>query len=91
LLCERYAIPIPTVNRKIYGIRIDTWWPQFRVAVELDGTDGHASPERIRLDRDNELTLRKHDVPYARYSEYQVTRRPIEVRDDVLRLIARRD
>ncbi len=66
-LCERHGIPIPELNVRIEGHRVDAVWRRQKVIVELDGRDGHASWARIRADHARDATLRGGGWAVLRY------------------------
>lgn len=84
LLCERYGIPIPLMNRTLYGVEPDAWWPNFDLVVELDGDANHRKPAQRTKDRRKEVTLRKHGLTVLRYDYDLTIRKPDEIRDDLL-------
>jgi len=90
LLCERYEIPIPLMNRTIYGVEADAWWPDFNLVVELDGDANHRTPAQRNRDLRKEVTLRDHGVTVLRYDYHLTTRAPSQIRDDLLGQIRKR-
>jgi len=84
LLCERYEIPMPLMNRTIHGVEADAWWPDFNLVVELDGDANHRTPAQRNKDLHKELTLRDHGVTVLRYDYHLAMRTPSKVRDDLL-------
>jgi Protein of unknown function (DUF559) len=85
LLCERCGIPIPRMNRELYGVTPDAWWPDFKLVVELDGDANHRKPAQRAKDRRKEVILREHGLTVLRYDYDLTMRTPTEVRDDLLR------
>jgi very-short-patch-repair endonuclease len=75
-LCERAGIPLPEVNRKVSRMRIDAVWPAYRVAVELDGYEGHHTPAQMERDRRRELHARMNGYLVIRYTWSQVANEP---------------
>jgi very-short-patch-repair endonuclease len=58
-LVKRAGLPVPMFNARLYRGRVlvavaDAWWPDARVAAEVDSREWHLSPE------DWERTLRRH-------------------------------
>jgi very-short-patch-repair endonuclease len=84
LLCERFQIPMPLMNRTIHGVEADAWWPDFNLVVELDGNANHHTPAQRNRDLRKELTLRDHGVTVLRYDYHLATRSPSKIRDDLL-------
>lgn len=71
-LCEEGSLPRPLVNRHVHGIRVDVYWPEYRLVVELDGGRGHGTERQVGRDHDRDLKLRAHGETVRRYSEPQV-------------------
>lgn len=83
LLCERYGIPIPEVNIKLFGFTVDAAWMIQRVVVELDGAGGHDLPAQRERDRQRDLILRQHGFLVLRYAAYQVKTQAWTIAADV--------
>jgi hypothetical protein len=71
-LCESGGIPRPKVNVRVCGFRVDCFWPEHRVAVELDGGKGHSTERQLRRDHGRDLTLRSAGIVVRRYADTQV-------------------
>jgi hypothetical protein len=71
-LCEEGGLPRPLVNEKLYGMTVDVYWPQFRLAVELDGGRGHSTERQVARDHSRDLILRRNRITVRRYAEPQV-------------------
>jgi very-short-patch-repair endonuclease len=89
-LCERGGLPRPQVNVHLYGIRVDVYWPEYRLAVELDGGRGHSTERQVNRDHSRDLRLRSKGETVRRYSEPQVLHRGEAVLADVRAAIAQR-
>jgi very-short-patch-repair endonuclease len=87
-LCERAGIPLPQVNRQVSRMRIDVVWPQHRIAVELDGYEGHHTPAQMERDRRRELQARMRGYIVVRYTWSQVVLEPDLVLADLIRLFS---
>lgn len=83
-LCQRFDIPLPQVNIKLYGEEPDCYWPEFRLVVELDGDGNHGSPAQGNRDRRKDLKLRAHGLTVVRYTWDQVTHDDAAVAADTL-------
>jgi hypothetical protein len=71
-LVEEGGFPRPLVNRRVHGVRVDVYWPQYRLAVELDGGQGHNTERQVNRDHGRDLKLRAHGETVRRYSRPQV-------------------
>jgi hypothetical protein len=87
-LCERAGIPLPEVNEPVSRMRIDKVWPRHRIAVELDGYEGHHTPAQMERDRRRELQARMHGYTVVRYTWSQVVNEPDLVVADLKRLLS---
>ena len=81
--CERYDLPLPLVNRRIAGRKVDGFWPHHRLIVELDSVSAHASAPRRLIDRERDLHLRRHGYTVLRYTWHQVQTNPDAVAADL--------
>ncbi len=86
-LCQSAGIPLPEVNARVGGMRVDALWTERRVAVELDGGPAHGGAAAMKRDRERELALRSMRFQVVRYTWEQVTRRPRDVVEDLRRLL----
>ena len=70
LLFARMGLPPPQVNRRLHDehgqlvAKIDFWWPDARLVVEVDGLRWHSTPRQKHRDdtRQNRLVLRGQRV-----------------------------
>jgi hypothetical protein len=88
-VCESAGLPMPEVNARVGGMRVDALWREERVVVELDGSAAHGGWAAIKRDRERELALRSLGFSVVRYTWEQVNRRVEHVVTDlraVLRL-----
>jgi hypothetical protein len=88
LLCERHGIPMPKVNERVAGFKVDALWRARRVIVELDGHQSHAYPAAAERDRGRELVLRSAGFNVLRYTWQQVVAQPELVVADLRRTLA---
>jgi Protein of unknown function (DUF559) len=87
-LCERGGIPLPEVNEPVSRMRIDMVWPKQRIAVELDGYEGHHTPAQMERDRRRELQGRMRGFIVVRYTWSQVAHEADLVIADLKRLFS---
>jgi very-short-patch-repair endonuclease len=71
-LIEAGGLPRPQVNVKVCGFRVDCYWPAQKVAVELDGPQGHSTERQVSRDHGRDLTLRAAGIVVRRYGPRQV-------------------
>jgi predicted transcriptional regulator of viral defense system len=84
-LCEEAGLEPPQTNVRLYGWEIDAFWPEQRIAVELDGAGNHRTPAQMRRDRQKDVDLRSHGLISLRYSDEQLEHHRREVAADVIR------
>jgi very-short-patch-repair endonuclease len=78
-LCRRHRLPLPRLNCHVHEIRVDAYWPQQGLIVELDGRANHSSPAQLERDRRNDMLLRSHGLTVIRYDWRLVHQRSTEV------------
>jgi very-short-patch-repair endonuclease len=86
-LCRRGGIPAYKVNHRVCGIKVDAFWPDLGVVVELDGVQGHTTPAQMRRDHRRDLKLRAAGLIVVRYSYDQVVYEPDAVLADLRRVL----
>ncbi|MEA2169331.1 MAG: hypothetical protein QOF76_2631 [Solirubrobacteraceae bacterium] len=88
-ILRRYRVPEPLYQCRVEGFRVDFYWPQARLIVEIDGT-GHAQPAMRQADanRDNLLHLAGYLV--LRYTAADLRRRHAWVAEQILRALRMR-
>jgi very-short-patch-repair endonuclease len=87
-LCEAGDFSRPQVNVRVCGFTIDCFWPQERVAVELDGGKGHGTERQVARDHGRDLKLREARIVVRRYAEAQVYRQGERVLADLREAMA---
>lgn len=94
LLCLTRATGLddPHLNVRVPGIagRLDAYWPEHRVGVEVDGWRWHLTGQRQHDDRTKELEARRVGVLLARYSARQVFETQLLMAGDLAATLARR-
>jgi predicted transcriptional regulator of viral defense system len=74
--CEQHDLPLPLVNHRVAGKKVDAFWPDHRVIVELDSVIAHSSPARRLVDRERDLHLRRLGFTVLRYTWHQLHATP---------------
>jgi len=82
----------PHFDVRVPGItgRLDAYWPEHRVGVEVDGWRWHVTGQRQHDDRSKELEARRAGVLLARYSARQIFETQLLVAGDLAATLARR-
>jgi very-short-patch-repair endonuclease len=77
-LCKRHRLPTPLVNVHVGGERIDAYFPDHQLIVELDGRAvTHADDWRPAFERDRARVVKvmaKTGIPTIRFTWDQITR-----------------
>jgi len=68
--------PIPNIH--VASVEVDAYWPDARLAVEIDGP-GHARPPALHADRSRDRLLTETGVTVLRFTEFELERRSDEV------------
>jgi predicted transcriptional regulator of viral defense system len=74
-ICEAEGFPLPEINVYVNGWEVDAYWPEAKLAVELDGYGNHHTRAQLQRDRRKEMALRQVGVTPIRYSEDQLKER----------------
>lgn len=69
-LADNPDIPPPLTNVIIDGWEIDCWWPEQRVAVELDGRPYHVAAKDMDKDRLKDVRLQLIDIRVMRVTDF---------------------
>jgi len=66
-LLRRHGLPTPQINVHVAGLRVDAYFPDHRLIVELDGWRTHRTKERFIEDRRQDFAiLAATDIPTVR-------------------------
>lgn len=87
-LLRRARLARPRTNVPIVGFRVDFFWPDERVVVEVDGRAFHSSPRRFESDRRRDATLLAAGIRVLRVTWKQLTTEPEAVVADLSRILA---
>jgi predicted transcriptional regulator of viral defense system len=71
-LIEAAGLPRPKVNVRLCGLMVDAYWPEYGVAVEIDGHQGHGTERQVARDHGRDLTLRAEGIIVRRYARRQI-------------------
>ncbi len=84
LLAQHPEIPPPQRNVHIHGWEIDCYWPQQRLAVELDGRPYHIVVRDIERDRLKDAKLLKVGIRVLRITDSRFELDPLGAVEDLL-------
>jgi hypothetical protein len=83
-------IPAPECNVYIDGWEIDLWWPELKLAVEVDGRDYHLTVKDLEKDKYKDAQLAKLGITVVRFTQARIEHDGVRVREDMLALVAAR-
>ncbi len=78
-LCHKHGLPLPLVNERLGPYTVDFVWPEQRLAVEVDGWQGHRGRQAFEDDRERDAYLRLEGYKALRFTWRQVTQNPESV------------
>jgi len=70
------GLPSPRVNVPLGPYELDIFWPQEKVAIEVDGHEHHSSRRRFEADRKKDNWLRVREIEVIRLTWRQITDKP---------------
>ncbi len=80
-LLRHAGLPLPVAQAPLHGYRVDFFWPQHRLVVEVDSYDYHGDQAAFEADRARDQVLAA-----AGYRVIRVTAR--QLRDEPLKVVA---
>ena len=76
-LIRAAGLPEPKTNVRVAGHEVDVFWPDLRLAVEVDGYAFHSTRAAFERDRRRDAALRVHGIEVIRVSWTQITDEPV--------------
>jgi very-short-patch-repair endonuclease len=91
-LIRKAGLPEPEVQVHILGYRLDFFWRELRLAVEVDAYGTHGSPARFESDRRRDARLLAEEgIIVLRLTKAAIEERPIEAIALLARAIGQRE
>ena len=78
-LLRSARLPAPVLQATLYGYRVDAYWPEAKLAVEIDGFQWHSSKTSFERDRRKDRVMADHGIEVCRVTRDQVLNEPLEV------------
>jgi very-short-patch-repair endonuclease len=75
-LVKRTELPPPRTNVHVHGHELDAYWPEQRLAVDVDGYGAHASRPAFERDRRKDQELIARGIRVARVTWRQLAHEP---------------
>jgi very-short-patch-repair endonuclease len=80
------GLPEPQFNVLLEGLRVDVYWPQWRLVVEIDSVAFHMTPSAFERDRIRDAILQKAGYRVLRITENRLKIEPAAVIADIIAL-----
>jgi very-short-patch-repair endonuclease len=91
-LIRAAGMPEPQLQAYVLGYRLDFFWPDLRLAVEVDAYGTHGSSARFETDRRRDARLlTEKGIVVMRVTRAAVEQRPLEVVATLARAIGQRE
>lgn len=90
-LVRAAGLPEPLVNARVAGYEVDFYWPDARVAAEVDGFQFHSTRPRLERDRRKDDVLRDAGITAVRVTYRQLERAGLAAVVRIAQAIARAD
>jgi very-short-patch-repair endonuclease len=88
-LLDAHDLPRPATNSYVAGYECDAVWHKQRLAVELDGWDGHKTRQAFQHDRTKGNAIQAAGYAVLRFTHADVVKRPNEIAADVAKQLTR--
>jgi hypothetical protein len=73
---KKYGLPVPQTNVWLHGRKVDVFYPEADLIVELDGWDFHDDQDAFRDDRERDTENLKHGLATMRMTKDRLERTP---------------
>jgi very-short-patch-repair endonuclease len=83
MLAEHPDIPAPQHNVHLDVWELDRFWPQHKLAVELDGRPYHIAVGDLERDRRKDIALQRRGLTPLRFTDFRVEHEPRGVLGDL--------
>jgi hypothetical protein len=88
-ICAEHGLPVPAANLWIEDAEVDFYWPDARLAVEVDGGTTHMTTRAFHEDRRRDRRLAGHGIQVVRVTPDDLAH-PERLASELRRIIARR-
>jgi very-short-patch-repair endonuclease len=91
-LIRAAGLPEPELQTHMLGYRLDFFWPELKLAVEVDAYGPHGSPARFEADRRRDARLlTEQAIVVLRLTRSTIEQRPLEATGLLARAIGQRE
>lgn len=88
--CARGRLSLPAPQQRIWGKRVDFYWADVLLIVEVDGYEAHRGRIAFQNDRSRDRALKAAGYEVLRFTWAEVVRKPREVAAELIEARARR-
>jgi very-short-patch-repair endonuclease len=88
-LVRAAGLPEPRANVFVEGFLVDQFWPEARLAVEIDSYGFHKTRQKFEADRRQDTQLLLAGVPTVRVTQPRIENEPRQLIGDVAKLLGR--
>jgi hypothetical protein len=74
--CQVFGFPAPLFNLRVAGYEVDAYFPEYRLAVELDGWGFHRTRAAFEHDRNKDADLLRVGIATVRITWERLIQRP---------------
>jgi hypothetical protein len=84
-----YGLPTPEINFPFNGRKLDAFWPEYGVIVELDGWEFHKDRDAFEEDRERDTDHLDHGLVTVRITKRRLEARPDDEAARLIRILRR--
>jgi hypothetical protein len=86
---KKYGLPVPQTNIRLHGRKVDAFYPEANLIVELDGQEFHDDPDAFRDDRERDTENLKHGLTTMRMTTDRLKLTPAYEAERLLEIYGR--
>ena len=87
---KAYRLPMPQTNIRLHGRKVDVFYPEANLIIELDGQGFHNDPDAFRDDRERDTENLKHGLATMRMTTDRLKLTPGYEADRFMEIYRRR-
>jgi hypothetical protein len=82
-LCAQARLPLPSPQSRLRGRKVDFYWADVMLAVEVDGYEAHRGRIAFQQDRSKDRALKAAGYEVLRFTWAEVVGKPRKVADEI--------
>ncbi len=90
LFCVRSDLPRPLTNVMLAGYRVDAYFPEHKLIVEIDSHEFHLNPVSFETDRDRDADTLRLGIATVRITHERMTKTPRQEADRLRAILEQR-